>query len=109
LLLVSVFLGWFHVFWQDHVVECGRQKFFELRDQWFDIVTARVNWRDDQACRTVRALFNAQIRRLHRLTIPDVVLVLMMPRAHRRHASEAIESVVNSLPAEVLRAHYRRL
>src|SRR5690606_4311273 len=102
-------LAWFYAFWQDHVVECGRQKLFELRDQWFDIVTTRVEWRDDRACRAVRTLFNAQIRWLHKFTIPAVALALMMPRSHRRQASELIQSVVNSLPAEVLCEHYRRL
>lgn len=109
LLIVGVFLAWFYVCWRDYAIERGRQDLFELRDTWFDLVTANPQWRDHPASRVVRTLFSAQIRWLHKLSLPLVVLGLFVPGVQRREASKLVESVLRHLPDIELRRQARRL
>jgi hypothetical protein len=109
LLIVGVFLAWFYLCWQDYAIERGRQELFELRNTWFDLVTANPQWRDHPASRVVRTLFDAQIRWLHKLSLPLVVLALFMPRVQRREASKLVESAIRNLPDVELRRQAGRL
>ena len=109
LLTASVFIGWFYFFWQDCVIERGRQRLFEIRDRWFDLVTPHAQWRGHTATRAVRILFNTHIRWLHKLSLPAVLLTLVMPRVQRQAASKLIDEVLRNLPDPQLRAQARLL
>lgn len=108
LLTVGVFLAWFYVVWQAHVVERGRQRLCEVRDQWFDLVTADARFRDHPACRAMRALFDAQIACLHKILLPIVVLRLLSGSAEGGTASKLVHSLIERLPDDVLRQQARR-
>lgn len=86
LITIAIAFVFFYWVWRQYAIDVMRQQLFELRDQLFDLATEGKLHREGDTYKTLRKIFNANVRFAHEMDWVHMFVFYLMAIMKRKGA-----------------------